>query len=107
MIYADKYKRIWLLTNDDIKRIQNVDIPFEHFIYPNNNNFVRSIYYDEKKHILLAGCFNGGIELYDTLGNSLWNKALISDNVKDISGIEKLSDDNYLVILQSEEDGIF
>lgn len=29
-IYADRFKRIWLLTNDDIKRIQNVDIPFEH-----------------------------------------------------------------------------
>ncbi|MEO8116756.1 MAG: hypothetical protein ABI653_03850, partial [Bacteroidota bacterium] len=33
LIYTDRFKRIWLLTNDDIKRIQNVDIPFEHFIY--------------------------------------------------------------------------
>jgi signal transduction histidine kinase/ligand-binding sensor domain-containing protein len=99
VIYADQYQRIWLLTNDDIKRIQNVDIAFEHFIYANEkNNFVRSIYYDEKKNLLLAGCYNGGIQLYDTLGNALWQRALVSDTVKDISGIDKLTDDEYLVI---------
>jgi len=97
-IYSDQFSRIWLLTNDDIKRIQNVGIPFEHFIYPNTkNNFVRSIYYDEKKHFLLAGCFDGGIQLYDTLGNSLWQQPVISDKIKDINAIEKLTDDNYLV----------
>ncbi|MEP6948669.1 MAG: ATP-binding protein [Ginsengibacter sp.] len=99
VIYTDQYKRIWLLTNDDIKRIQNVDIAFEHFIYANEkNNFVRSIYYDDRKNILLAGCYNGGIQLYDTSGNALWQRALVSDTVKDISGIEKLTDDDYLVI---------
>lgn len=97
-IYADRFKRIWLLTNDDIKRIQNIDIPFEHFIYTSEkNNFIRSIYYDEKKHLLLAGCYNGGIQLYDTSGNALWKKAIISENVKDINAIEKLTDDNYFI----------
>lgn len=97
-IYADEFRRIWLLTNDDIKRIQNFDVPFEHLIYANDkNNFVRSIYYDKEKHIILAGCYNGGIQLYDTSGNALWQTAVISGTIKDINAIEKLSDDNYLV----------
>ncbi|MDQ6842861.1 MAG: histidine kinase [Bacteroidota bacterium] len=99
IIYSDKYKRIWLLTNDDIKRIQNVTIPFEHLIYANErNNFVRSIYYDSGKNILLAGCFNGGIQLYDTTGNPLWQKALTSDMIRDVLDIEKLTMDDYLVM---------
>lgn len=97
-VYTDRYKRIWLLTNDDIKRIQNVDIPFEHFIYAaEKNNFIRSIYYDEQKHVLLAGCYNGGIQLYDTLGNALWQNAIISENIKDINAIEKLTDNIYFI----------
>ncbi len=98
MIYTDRFKRIWLLTNDDIKRIQNANIPFEHFIYSgSNNNFIRSIYYDEEKHVLLAGCYNGGIQLYDTSGNALWEYAVSSQNVKDINAIEKLTGDEYLI----------
>lgn len=98
LIYTDRFKRIWLLTNDDIKRIQNVDIPFEHFIYTGSkNNFIRSIYYDEQKHVLLAGCYNGGIQLYDTSGNALWQHAIASEKVKDINAIEKLSENNYLI----------
>lgn len=99
VIYADKFKRLWLLTNDDIKRIQNFNIPFEHLMYDaEKNNFVRSIFYDEQKHILLAGCYNGGIQLYDTAGNPLWQKAIVAGNVKDISSIEKLTADNYLIV---------
>ena len=98
-IYSDQLKRIWLLTNDDIKRIQNVDIPFRYFAYPNTkNNFIRTLYYDEEKHILLAGCYNGGLQLYDTLGNGLWEKPIITQAVKNIIGIEKISADDYLVI---------
>lgn len=98
IIYPDSFKRIWLLTNDNIKRIQNFDIPFQHFIYTNEkNNFIRSLYYDEAKHLLLAGCYNGGLQLFDTLGNALWQSAITSDNVKDINAIEKLDDDNYFI----------
>ncbi|MBA3649169.1 MAG: hypothetical protein H0W62_11575 [Chitinophagales bacterium] len=98
IIYADKFKRIWLLTNDDIKRIQNVDIPFEHFIYSTEkNNFIRSLYYDEQQHVLLAGLYNSGIQLYDTLGNALWQKPVVTENAKDINAIEKLTTENYLV----------
>ncbi len=97
-VYTDKFRRIWLLSNDDIKRIQNFDIPFEHFIYTSEkNNFVRSLYYDKEKHFLLAGCYNGGIQLYDTTGNTLWQHTIVSDEVKDINAIEKLSDNNYLI----------
>jgi two-component sensor histidine kinase len=98
-IYADKIKRIWLLTNNDIKRLQHIDIPFEHFIYTNEkNNFVRSLYFDNQQKVLLAGCFNGGLQLYDTLANPLWEKSLITNAVKDVIGIEKLDKDNYLLV---------
>jgi len=71
-IYLDKYKRIWLITNNDIRRIQNFEIPFAHFIYRDaKNNFVKCLYYDEQKHVIIAGCFNGGVQLYDTLANPL------------------------------------
>ena len=98
-VYTDRFKRIWLIDNDDVRRIQNVETPFVHFIYPDTkSNFVRSIYYDEQKHILLAGCFYSGLELYDTLSNPLWKEPLMTKDVKDIVAIEKLAEDNYLVI---------
>jgi signal transduction histidine kinase len=98
-IYYDKFERIWLITNDDIKRIQDRDIPFAYLRYPGGaNNFVRSLYFDENKKQLLAGCFNGGLQLYDSLSNPVWKSPLIANNVKDILSIEKLSGDNYLVI---------
>ena len=91
-IYADRFKRIWLMTNDDIKLIQNIDIPFSHYIYPNiKRNFIKCIYNDEQKNRLLAGCFNGGIQLYDTSGNPLWDKPVITGLAKDIVAIEKLN----------------
>jgi signal transduction histidine kinase/ligand-binding sensor domain-containing protein len=99
IIYTDPFKRIWLLTNDNIKRIQNVDIPFEYFLYPNEkNNFVRSLYYDEQKHVLLAGCFNGGVQLYDELAHPLWSQPLMTAEVKDVIGIEKLTGEDYLIV---------
>lgn len=61
------------------------------------NNFIRNIYYDENKHLLLAGCYNGGIQLYDTLGNALWKNAISSQTVKDINVIEKLSGNDYFI----------
>ncbi|MDP4285812.1 MAG: histidine kinase [Bacteroidota bacterium] len=98
LIYEDDFKRIWLLTNDDIKRVQDLEIPFDHYIYPaEKNNFVRSLYYDNDKNILLAGCFNGGIQLYDSSGHPLWQKPLITKEVIDVNAIEKLSADHYLI----------
>ncbi len=98
-IYADAFKRIWLLTNDDIKRVQNFNIPFEHLMYDGEkNNFIRTMYYDEKKHILLAGCYNGGIQLYDASDNALWQTAVSSKIIKNITGIEKLTDNDYLIV---------
>ncbi len=98
-IYCDKFRRIWLLTNNDVKRIQNVEMPFEQYKYPNEkNNFVRTIYYDDDKKLLLAGCFNGGVQLYDTSANALWERSLITAKIIDIIGIEKLANDKYLLI---------
>ena len=97
-IYEDKFKRIWLLTLDEIKRIQNEEVPFEHLLYPGEkNNFVRSIYLNEQKNIIISGCFNGGIQLYDSSGKPLWKNSLITNGVKDILCIEKLSDNIYIV----------
>ncbi len=98
-IYQDKFRRIWLLTLNDIKRIENVEVPFEHLLYPREkNNFVRSICLDEQEHLLIAGCYNGGIELYDSLGKPLWEKPLITAEVKDVLSIEKIYMDSYLVV---------
>ena len=98
-IYADKFGRIWLLSNDNVIRIQNRETSFTHFIYPEtNNNFIRSLYYDEHKYLLIAGCLNGGLQLYDTLGNALWKQPLITKRVKDVLSIEKLTDDKYLIV---------
>jgi ligand-binding sensor domain-containing protein len=98
-IYADAFSRLWLITNDDIKKIQNTEMPFQNFLYADaKNNFVRCMYYDEQKKILLAGCYNGGLQLYDTLGNALWAQPLITEKIKDILNIEKLAANTYLII---------
>jgi signal transduction histidine kinase len=104
-IYIDKMKRVWVLTNNDIEIVRNTEIPFEHFIYPAaKSNSVRTMYYDRDKGLLLAGCisidtgYNGGIRLFDTLSNPLWEKPLISAQVSGINAIEKLDTDHYLII---------
>jgi len=98
-IYYDKFERIWLVTNDDIKRIQDRDIPFAYLRYPAGaNNFVRSLYFDENRKQLLAGCFGGGLQLYDSLSNPVWKSPLVTNEVKDVLAIAKLTRDNYLVI---------
>ena len=98
-IYPDKFGRIWLRTNNDIKRVENLEIPFAHFIYPDEkSNFIRSIYYDRQKNILIAGCFYSGIQLYDTLANPLLKKTIAISFIKNIISIEKLTNDEYLVI---------
>jgi signal transduction histidine kinase len=98
-IYPDRFKRIWLVTNDDIRRMEYREAPFTHFIYPGEkSNFVRALYYDKEKNLLLAGCFYSGIQLYDTLANPLWKKPLAFPDTKNILAIEKLDVDEYLVI---------
>ena len=98
-LYADRFKRIWMMTNDDIKIIQNVEIPFALYISPNaKSNFAKCIYYDEQKQLLLVGYFNGGVQLYDTSGNHLWEKPIIFDGAKDVMNIEKLTADDYLLL---------
>jgi signal transduction histidine kinase/ligand-binding sensor domain-containing protein len=109
-IYTDAFKRIWLLTNNDIRIMQDFDTPFEHYIYKNEtSNFVRTIYFDAELNQIFAGCIavandlSGGIQLYDTSGNPLWSKALTTDKVRNISGIEKLSVGKYLIITTDRE----
>lgn len=98
-IYYDKFERIWVITNDDLKRIQDRDIPFAYLRYPTAaNNFVRALYFDERNKQLLAGCFNGGLLLFDSLSNPVWKSPLVTDQVKDVLSIEKLDKDYYMVV---------
>lgn len=98
-IYPDRFRRIWLLTNNDIKRIEDVKIPFEHFFYNvGKGNFVRSIYCDEKINLVIAGCFYSGIQLYDTSGNPLWKNPLVIVGCENIVNIGKIKTDKYLLI---------
>jgi len=97
-IYYDEFERIWLLTNDDIKRIQDREIPFSYLKYPGTGNFVRCLYFDEQKQELLAGCINGGLQVYDKLSNPLWHAPLQTNEVKDVLAIQKLSTNDYLII---------
>jgi len=104
-IFTDRFDRIWVLTNNDIRIVQNFDIPFEYYAYRNTiNNIVRTIYFDDQAKEILAGCIdiergkNGGIRLFDTSGNQLWSQPVMANNVYDINDIEKLSTGHYLVV---------
>ena len=100
IVYEDRFRRIWLLTHEDIKRIQDAETPFSQFIYPKEtDNFIRSVYYDKDNNIVLAGAFAGLIQLYDSSGNPLWDKPSGSSDLKGILSIEKFSDDHYLVVV--------
>lgn len=96
--YKDPFNRIWLLGYG-IKRIENIELPFQHFVFNGEkNNFIRSIYYDEQKNILLAGGYNGIIHAYDTTGRLLWQKDRTVAEGEFILNIEKLTNDEYLLI---------
>ena len=97
-IYVDKFRRIWLLTNNDIKRIQDINVPFDEFSYRNEkNNFIRSIYFDEEHNIIVAGAYNGTIQLYDTTANPLLETPLVNTAAGYILSIQKLSANEYLL----------
>lgn len=101
IVYEDGFRRIWLLTHEDIKRIQDAETPFAQLIYPNEKeNFVRAVYYDKDKNIVLAGEFAGLIQLYDSSGNTLPGKHITCDGLKMILSVEKCSDDHYLIVTQ-------
>jgi ligand-binding sensor domain-containing protein/two-component sensor histidine kinase len=97
-VYADRFNRIWVLSNDDIKRIENKELLFQNFSSPGSqSNFIRSLYYDTSKNILLAGGFNGILQAYDTLANPLWQQ-IITRTSGYVLNIEKLTANEYLII---------
>ncbi len=96
-VYEDQFQRLWLLTNDDIKIVQNYTVPFQYYAYSNATNFIKCIYIDESNNRVLAGCFAGGIQLYDTLNNPLWKSPLLIPKAKDIVCIEKLNNNTYFI----------
>ncbi len=98
VIYADALNRIWLITNNDLKRIQFSPLPFKHLFYPSaKNNFVKSIYYNERNHQILAGTYGNGLQVYDSIGNNLLKKPFQTDAIKDIMNIMELRNNNYLI----------
>jgi ligand-binding sensor domain-containing protein/two-component sensor histidine kinase len=97
-VYADKFNRIWVLSNNDIKRIENKELLFQNFSSASSqSNFIRALYYDTSKNILLAGGFNGMIQAYDTLANPLWQQ-IVTKASEYVLSIEKLTANEYLII---------
>ncbi len=101
VVYEDRFQRIWLLTHQDIKRIQDAETPFDQLIYSREkDNFIRAIYYDKERRLLLGGGYAGVIQLYDSAGNALWERSIGSKNIYGILSIEKLSPGHYLLVTQ-------
>ncbi|MBS1599377.1 MAG: hypothetical protein JST75_14220 [Bacteroidetes bacterium] len=99
IVYEDPFQRIWLLTNEDIKRIQNAETPFGYIFYPNQKDrFEKALYYDNENGNLVACTYSGSAELYDSAGNTLWNSPLKDKRIINPLNIEKISKDHYLLI---------
>ena len=99
IVYEDPLRRIWLLTNGDIKRIEDAETPFSYLIYPRaQSHFIRSLYYDDSSHTLLAAAFLGPLELYDSAGNPLWSEPLADKRCSAPIAIDKVADGRYLVL---------
>jgi signal transduction histidine kinase/ligand-binding sensor domain-containing protein len=99
IVYEDPSRRIWLLTNGDIKRIEDAETPFSYLVYPNaQSHFIRSLYYDNSNKTLLAAAFLGPIELYDSSGKPLWQAPLADKRCSAPTAIDKVGDHRYLVI---------
>jgi signal transduction histidine kinase/ligand-binding sensor domain-containing protein len=99
IVYEDPFRRIWLLTNGDIKRIENAETPFSYLMYPNENgHFIRCLYYDNEDKTLLAGAFPGPVELYDSSGKRLWPAPVSDRRCNSPINIEKVWDQHYLII---------
>lgn len=96
-IYSDQFNRIWIIASNDIRLILNYTVPFQYFAYRDAINFSKSIYADEDENRVLAGFYDGGLQLYDTLTNPLWKRPLRTNKVKDIAGIEKLGKNEYFI----------
>lgn len=97
-LYTDEFNRVWVITNNDLKRLQDTTVPFQHLFYENaKNNFVKTIYVDSEANLILAGCFNGGLQAYTLNGTAMFEQPLLNSDVKDIMAIEKLSTGNFLV----------
>ncbi len=108
-IYSDSFARLWILTDNDIRIIQNINIPFVHFTYKNEkSDIVRCIYYDSITNTILAGSIdiskgrNGGIRLFDSTGKPLWFKPFFTNEVRNIQSIEKLKEGNFLIITSDQ-----
>ena len=98
LIY-DQYNNIWAITvNEGLLKIYNND----NFKYYGTGevklNFVKNIVVDEDANRIITAALNGGIIIYDTLGNI--SHHLISDNtkglVKSVTGIYKISENKYI-----------
>jgi signal transduction histidine kinase len=99
IVYEDPFRRIWLLTNGDIKRIEDAETPFSYLIYPNaQSHFIRCLYYDNGDKTLLAAAFLGPLELYDSSGNPAWPAPLTDKRCSAPVAIDKIDDHRYLII---------
>jgi signal transduction histidine kinase/ligand-binding sensor domain-containing protein len=99
IVYEDPFRRIWLLTNGDIKRIEDAETPFSYLSYPTaKSHFIRSLYYDNSNSTLLAAAFLGPLELYDSSGKPVWASPLTDKRCAAPIGIDKLDEHHYLIV---------
>lgn len=98
-IYYDSQKRLWALTNNNIRRIQYKPLPFKHFYYrEEKNNFIKSIFVDTTTEMIVAGCYNSGLQLYDLNGTAMLSQSITGAQFRDIVCIGKIDAEEFLAI---------
>ena len=96
---SDHHGNIWAITvNEGLLKIYKNDF-FTYFGSPDNKiNFVKNIVVDEEENKILYSALNGGIVVYDTLGNLINNINTTNSNglVKQVTGIYKIENNQYI-----------
>lgn len=95
----DKYNNIWAITvNEGLLKIYNND-SFNYYGSSDKKlNFVKNIVADESNNRVIAAVLNGGIMIYDTIGNLSHHLNANNTNglVKSVTGIYQISEDQYI-----------
>jgi len=95
----DNYNNIWAVTvNEGLLKIYNNE-SFMYFGSENKKlNFVKNIVVDEKENRVINSALNGGILVYDTIGNLIHH--LNKDNTKglvtSVTGIYQINPNQYI-----------
>ncbi len=99
-IYLDGFNQLWVLTNSDgIKKINFNQQPFQYYgTVLRKDNFIRCIYEDKKKGVILAGTYGSGLLLFDTSGYLLSHLPVLNNTITDVLSIQPLGGNKYLLL---------